>query len=105
MSNLVSAAEVEATKETEKPAVKRASPRKPAAKKSVVTINISKTETEKNPVTVIYNGTQYAIPRGKNIDVPPAVVEILNHAVETHVDSDLGESRDVHRYPFQIISG
>lgn len=94
----------EVTKEvTEERAPKAKRTRKPSGPKKVK-INIAKTESDKYPVQVGLNGYQVAIPRGVDVEVPEGIVEVLEHAVETHFDADMGEPRDVLRYPFQRVS-
>lgn len=67
---------------------------------------------EVNPVPVSINGRQYLMNRGEECEVPPEVVEALNHAVEIQYE-DRVDPRDptlitrierrALRFPFQII--
>lgn len=62
-------------------------------------------------VPVGVNGRTYQIRRGVEVDVPPEVVEVLKHAIETKtipmVDENTGFTkgsyqRDVRRFPYQV---
>jgi len=54
------------------------------------------------------NGTFYHMRPGEEVSVPPAVLEVLNHAVETvpvkdpDTDKIVG-SRQRMRYPYQLV--
>lgn len=78
---------------------------------SYVTINVAKSDKKggAEPAFVGVQGVGYAIPRGINVDVPKAVVEVLKNAVQEIItqDPDTGEmhSEEVLTYPFQIVSG
>ena len=54
---------------------------KPAEKKTV-TIRLPITRSEKDDVYVAVNGKGYLIQRGKDVEVPASVAEVLQHREE-----------------------
>lgn len=73
----------------------------------MITINIAteKTPGGKEPVLIGLNGVGYTIPRGIDVEVSPAIVEILNNAVQDIVTQDPEgelEHNDVPTYPFSV---
>lgn len=72
---------------------------------SRITIIINENERDKQPVPVGVNGKTYLIQRGKKVAVPPAVIEVLNHAEKEVWSSDMDESHKVLRYPYQVVAG
>ena len=76
-----------------------------------VTINVAKQDKQggAEPVFVGVQGIGYTIPRGINVSVPEAVVEVLKNAVQDIVtqDPESGEifKEPVVTYPFQKVSG
>lgn len=58
-------------------------------------------------VEVSVNGTLILIPRGEQVSVAYRYYEALKNAVQTVYDQDRDNeiiSRDVHAYPFQVVS-
>lgn len=51
-------------------------------KKETVKVKIPKTETEREDVFVCVNGCSYLIQRGKEVDVPKFVAEVLKNSEE-----------------------
>lgn len=76
-----------------------------------ITINIAKQDKKggAEPAFVGVQGVGYTIPRGINVAVPAAVVEVLKNAKQDIVtqDTETGEihTEEVLTYPFQIASG
>jgi hypothetical protein len=76
-----------------------------------ITINIAKQDKKggAEPAFVGVQGVGYTIPRGINVAVPLAVVEVLKNAKQDIVtqDSETGEihKEEVLTHPFQIVSG
>lgn len=79
-----------------------ASPRK-IPENERITIIINKSETDKQPVTVIVNGHSYVMKRGEKVSVPVEVLEVLNHAQRDSWDSEMKESQSVMRFPYQVV--
>lgn len=52
------------------------------AKKDTVKVKIPKTETEREDVFVCVNGCSYLIQRGKEVEVPKFVAEVLKNSEE-----------------------
>jgi len=80
------------------------------AKKGLVRIVIPKTERDKSDVYVNANFQSYQIKRGVPVDVPQAVVDALNLAVETRYYEEVGDDgrkalvpQQVLAYPFQTL--
>lgn len=74
-----------------------------------VTINIAKQPTPDGaePVFVGVQGVGYTIPRGINVQVPPAVVEVLKNAVQDIITQD--EEGEIHHqevltYPYNEVA-
>ena len=71
-----------------------------------IIVNIGKVKGDTAPVPVSVQGVQYTIPRGIDIAVPPAVVEVLRNAIQDIVtqDPETGEIQheEVQTYPFSI---
>lgn len=76
-----------------------------------VVINVAKQDKKggSEPAFVGVQGVGYTIPRGIDVSVPAAVVEVLKNAKQEIVtqDPDTGEieREEVMTYPFQIVSG
>jgi len=76
-----------------------------------ITVNIAKQDKKggAEPAFVGIQGVGYTIPRGINVAVPAAVVEVLKNAKQDIItqDTETGEmhSEEVLTYPFQIVSG
>lgn len=69
-----------------------------------VTIIIGTSESDKQPVPVSVNGRNYVMQRGKEVSVPPCVLEVLDHAVKQVWDSEMKEYSKVKRYPYQVVA-
>lgn len=60
---------------------KKAAPKEEAApKEKMVTIRLPLTKDDTRPVYVRVNGRKWGIPRGKKVEVPECVAEVLDHA-------------------------
>jgi len=76
-----------------------------------ITINVAKQDKKggAEPAFVGVQGVGYTIPRGINVAVPAAVVEVLKNAMQEIVtqDPETGEidREEILTYPFQIVSG
>lgn len=68
-----------------------------------VTIVIASSETDKLPVTVGVNGKNYVMQRGKEVEVPVEVLEVLDHALQDIFDPETLEATSVMSFPYQII--
>lgn len=68
-----------------------------------IKIKIFEDKTDKQPVPVGINGIQFLIKRGVEVEVPPAVVNILNDAVTTSYDPETMEEIHTHTFPFTIL--
>lgn len=51
-------------------------------KEKMVTIRLPLTKDDNRPVYVRVNGRKWGIPRGKKVEVPECVAEVLDHAEE-----------------------
>ena len=51
-----------------------------APKEKMVTIRLPLTKEDTRPVYVRVNGRKWGIPRGKKVEVPECVAEVLDHA-------------------------
>lgn len=51
-------------------------------KEKLVTIRLPLTKEDSRPVYVRVNGRKWGIPRGKPVEVPECVAEVLEHAEE-----------------------
>ena len=66
---------------------------------------------EENPVYVGVNGYRFLIERGKPVEVPIAVLEVLDNAIETKYDQVKDETgktidlrpRDSQKYPYRVV--
>lgn len=74
----------------------------PEAEKRI-RIKIFEDKFDKQPVPVGVNGIQFLIKRGLEVEVPAAVVNVLNDAVTTTYDPETMEAFHTHTYPFQIL--
>lgn len=72
--------------------------------RKMVTIILPKTSKDVRPEFVGVNGVGYTIPRGVKVDVPAEVVHVLQNAIETVIDPETMEARDVPVYPIQVLS-
>lgn len=76
-----------------------------------ITVNIAKQDKKggAEPAFVGVQGVGYTIPRGIDVAVPAAVVEVLKNAMQEIVtqDPETGEidKEEILTYPFQIVSG
>ncbi|WLD56887.1 hypothetical protein NFC81_09100 [Salinispirillum sp. LH 10-3-1] len=85
---------------------------KAATKSKKTKILIGEQEGEADYVFVGVNGRQYQIPRGKEVEVPAEVVQVLRDAVtekfETKTDPKTGQKyskpKMVPRFNFQVIT-
>ena len=85
--------------------------REVVSKQKKYKIMIPSTEREKDAVQVGINGYVYNIPRDKTVEVPEAVIEVLNNAVYTvytQKKRDEGEgdewiSNEVRRFAYQSM--
>ena len=78
---------------------------KKSGAKNTIVINVAKDKEDPNPIFVGVQGVGYSIPRGIDVAVSPAIVEVLNNAMQDIVSQDEdGEMHheDVITYPFQI---
>ena len=70
--------------------------KKPEEKQSVaekVTIRLPITRSEKDDVYVAVNGVGYLIQRGKDVEVPASVAEVLRHREEMLEEAMLFEEK------------
>jgi hypothetical protein len=80
----------------------------PPAGKVRINIGIQEEAGGERPVEVGVNGKIMLIPRGKDVDIPEAYLEVLQHAVTykyDNLDDGMGinpKAREVQLYPFQI---
>ena len=79
-------------------------------KRTKIVIHESTDVNAVNPVFVGVNGTGYTINRGQEVDVPAAVVEVLNNARETLYERkkdkfgrEYMSPREALSYPFSIL--
>lgn len=83
---------------------KKASTRKAAEpkgkKEKRYKLTIATSESDDKPVPVTINGYTYTIPRGVEVEVPEAVIEVLKNAVGQKLDPKTKEWREVLSYPF-----
>jgi len=78
----------------------------PKAGKQIINIFASEAEGGNFAVLVGVNGVVYQIPRGINVEVPDAVVSVLNDAVtDVTIPLEAGGtvSRKVPRYNFRVV--
>lgn len=52
------------------------------AKEGMVPIFLSKDANHKEPLTVIINGVEYKVERGKRVEIPPEVAEVIGNMME-----------------------
>lgn len=69
-----------------------------------ITIVVGESETDKQPVVVAVNGRNYVMQRGKEVSVPPSVIEVLNNAKKTVWNSEMTNYSRVLRYPYQVVA-
>lgn len=67
-----------------------------------ITIILNESETDRQPVQVGVNGTTYVMERGKPVDVPKCVLEVLNNATRKVWDRTMEDYNTVHRYPYRV---
>ncbi|MCW7556490.1 hypothetical protein NX722_28410 [Endozoicomonas gorgoniicola] len=67
-----------------------------------VTIILQEDENNQQPVPVGFNGKNYVIKRGVEVEVPYGVYAILKDATETHYDED-GNASQRQSYPFNVV--
>lgn len=78
---------------------------KEPVKKIIINIATEKGKGGKEPVLVGLNGVASTIPRGIDVAVSPAIVEVLNNAVQDIVTQDQEgelEHNDVPTYQFSV---
>lgn len=68
-----------------------------------IRIKIFEDKNDKQPVAIGINGIMFTIKRGFEVEVPPAVVNVLNDAITTTFDPETMEAIHTHTYPFTII--
>lgn len=56
-------------------------------KEKLVTIRLPLTKEDTRPVYVRVNGRKWGIPRGKPVEVPECVAEVLEHAEEQMLEA------------------
>jgi hypothetical protein len=75
-------------------------------KQKRVKITISPDDNDSQPVFVGVNGVGFSIDRGREVEVPASVVEVLRHAIKK-VPVKEGHRvvgwREVQMYPFQVV--
>ena len=82
----------------------------PKKEEQKVKIIIHKTENDSGSlqVPVSVNGKTWLIQRGHTVEVPKSVVEVLNNAIKDVFDYDERTKtiikREVHSYPFSVVS-
>jgi len=94
--------------ESEAGEAKTGSIKKIAEKKITINIATAPGKNGSEPVFLGVNGVGTTVPRGINVDVSPAIVEVLRNAVQDIVTQEQdGEliHAPVPTYPFQIVAG
>jgi len=65
-------------------------------------------EDNQGDVFISVNGRAYQIKRGFEVEVPPEVIEVLDHAISTKMSQDMRTMemsfKDVPRFPYKVIS-
>lgn len=69
-------------------------------KQRTITIHAGEGSAGREDVQVFVNGFGWSIKRGKPVDVPEEVVEVLRNAVTTQYDG--GEAVEVPRFAFSV---
>ncbi len=84
-----------------------AQPKKGKAAKTRIMIPSQTGPGGSDDVFLSVNGRDYLIKRDAEVDVPPAVLEALKHAVitdyVTDADGRIVRERQVPRFPFQVL--
>ncbi len=95
-------------KEKAPAAKKQASAVKPKEKEDdamqKVKIMVHESERDKRPCVVGLNGRNYVIPRGTPVEVPKAVMMILDNAKQRVWTQDMSASYMAPRYPYQLMA-
>lgn len=76
--------------------------KRPPSKQNWITIMIAEDEQDRQPAFVGVNGKSYRIRRGEPVQVPPEVVEVLQHAKQAITNPRTGDIKYVPTYPWSF---